>query len=84
MKSNKAILVWELNLAAPEVLKFVDNQTIIANAKDDKEYMVSKFIEEHNKYDLAVNIQEIGYVCVGAEYDDRNLEDNKGTDDKEM
>lgn len=48
-------------------LQFADDQVIIANDKDDLQYMARKLQEEYNNWGLEINTQKTKYLPIGAE-----------------
>ena len=48
-------------------LQFADDQIIIANDKDDIEYMTKKLQEEYKLWGLEINTQKTKYLPIGAE-----------------
>ena len=44
-------------------LQFADDQAVMANDKEDMEYMLRKLIEEYEKWGLKVNIRRLS-TCV--------------------
>lgn len=48
-------------------LQFADDQVIIANDKDDIEYMARKLKEEYKQWGLEINTQKTKYLPIGAE-----------------
>lgn len=57
-------------------LQFADDQVIVANDKEDVQYMMRKLIEEYREWGLTVNIAKTKYLCVGTQ--DGNLELDNG------
>ncbi|XP_060525271.1 uncharacterized protein LOC132701406 [Cylas formicarius] len=47
-------------------LQFADVQVIVANDKDDMQYMIRKLIEEYKEWGLIVNIAKTKYLSVGT------------------
>ncbi|XP_072383859.1 uncharacterized protein [Diabrotica undecimpunctata] len=60
-------------------LHYADDQVVIAQDKEDLEYMARKLMEENKKLGLEVNLQKTQYLCIGGENtaDDLDLEDGK-------
>lgn len=58
-------------------LQFADDQVVLANDKDDMEYMVRKLIQEYFEWGLAVNIDKTKYLCVGETTDNLHLDDKE-------
>lgn len=50
------------------------DQIIVANDKDDMQYMLRKLIEEYGEWGLTVNIAKTKYLCVGAQEGNLNLD----------
>ncbi|KAJ4449978.1 hypothetical protein ANN_01385 [Periplaneta americana] len=60
-------------------LSFGDDQLIIAQDYEDKEYMTRKLIEEYNKWDLKINLEKTLYnMSCGEEMKDLVLEVGMG------
>ncbi|XP_030761326.1 uncharacterized protein LOC115886365 [Sitophilus oryzae] len=55
-------------------LQFADDQIIVANDKDDMQYMLRKLIEEYGEWGLTVNIAKTKYLCIGAQEGNLNLD----------
>ena len=81
----KALHLWkrkcngmgiELNDICLYTLQFADDQAIIANDKDDMEYMVRKIIEEYAKWGLTVNTEKTKYLPIGANTENLILDNN--------
>ncbi|XP_060517219.1 uncharacterized protein LOC132696423 [Cylas formicarius] len=51
---------------AYDPVPFADDQVIVANDKDDMQYMIQKLIEEYKEWGLIVNIAKTKYLCVGT------------------
>lgn len=58
-------------------LQFADDQVVIANDKEDLEYMMRKLIEEYNHWGLSVNIDKTKYLCIGNEASNLDLENGQ-------
>lgn len=60
-------------------LQFADDQVVMAQDKEDLEYMTRKLIEEYSKWGLSMNIDKTEYLCIGTDLNDTdlNLNDNK-------
>jgi hypothetical protein len=52
----------------------MDDQSIIAQEKDDAEYMTKKLVEEYQKWDLNINILKTKYLSVGSDIQNIKLE----------
>lgn len=55
-------------------LQFADDQVLIAQDKDDLQYMTRKIKEEYEKAGLSMNMEKTKYLCIGGESDDLELE----------
>lgn len=55
-------------------LQFKDDQVIIANDKEDVEYMLQKLIEEYDKWRLKINKNKTKYLCVGETQENLQIE----------
>ena len=49
------------------ILQFADDQVIIANDRDDLQYMARKLQEEYRKWGLELNTDKTKYLPIGAE-----------------
>ncbi|XP_072378004.1 uncharacterized protein [Diabrotica undecimpunctata] len=60
-------------------LHYADDQVVIAQDKEDLEYMARKLMEEYKKCSLEVNLQKTQYLCIGGENtaDHLDLEEGK-------
>ncbi|XP_030767351.1 uncharacterized protein LOC115891091 [Sitophilus oryzae] len=58
-------------------LQFADDQIIVANDKDDMQYMLRKLIEEYGEWGLTVNIAKTKYLCIGAQEGNLNLDNGQ-------
>ena len=58
-------------------LQFADDQVIIANDKEDLEYMARRLQEEYRKWGLEINTQKTKYLPIGAESLNLELEIGK-------
>lgn len=83
---SKALSTWkrkchgmgiELNDTCLYTLQFADDQAVIANDKDDMEYMVKKLVEEYDKWGLTVNVEKTKYMCIGADAENLTLDDGR-------
>ena len=45
-------------------LNFADDQVLLAQNHDNKEYMARKLKEEYEKWGLAINLEKTKYVCM--------------------
>lgn len=63
----------ELNNTCLYTLQFADDQVVIANDREDIEYMMRKLVEEYSRWGLDVNIDKTKYLCVGSEENDIHL-----------
>lgn len=48
-------------------LQFADDQVIIANDKDNREYMTRKLLKEYKRWGLEINTQKTKYLPIDAE-----------------
>jgi hypothetical protein len=55
---------------------FADDQVIIAQDKEDAEYMTKKLIEEYRRWGLNVNTLKTEYSNIGSDIQNMKLEDN--------
>jgi len=46
-------------------LSFADDQVLLAQDRDDMEYMARKLKEEYGKWGLAINLEKTKYVRMG-------------------
>lgn len=58
-------------------LQFADDQVLIAQDKDDLQYMTRKIKEEYEKAGLSMNLDKTKYLCIGGESDDLELENGE-------
>lgn len=66
-----------LNNKTIYTLQFADDQVILAQDKDDLEYMSRKIKEEYEKAGLNMNLNKTKYLCIGNETTDLELENNE-------
>ncbi|KAF2886466.1 hypothetical protein ILUMI_19707 [Ignelater luminosus] len=57
--------------------KFADDQVIIANGREHREYMVRILIEEFHKWGLVVNTKKTKCLCIGTEQENLTIGNNK-------
>lgn len=57
----------QLNDTCIYTLQFADDQVVLAEDKEDLEYMTRKLKEEYEKWGLTMNLQKTQYLCVGAD-----------------
>lgn len=55
---------------------FADDQVIVANDRDDLEYMTRKLQEEYHKWGLEINMQKTKYLPIGAELSNIKLDND--------
>ncbi|KAF2885891.1 hypothetical protein ILUMI_20283 [Ignelater luminosus] len=53
---------------------FGDDQIIIASYEDDVDYMLRKLKAEYENWDMKVNMQKTGYLRIGEEQEDLDLQ----------
>lgn len=58
-------------------LQFADDQVLLAQDKEDLEYMTRKIKEEYEKAGLSMNVKKTRYLCVGEEAVDLDLENGE-------
>lgn len=58
-------------------LQFADDQVIMANDKDDLEYMARKLREEYKQWGLEINLRKTKYLPIGAELTNIQLENEE-------
>lgn len=58
-------------------LHFADDQVVIAQDRDDLEYMSRKLIEDYDKWGLSVNFSKTNYMCVDGLTEDIMLNDGQ-------
>ena len=61
-------------------LQFADDQIIIANDKDDIEYMTKKLQEEYKLWGLEINTQKTKYLPIGAEPSNNKIDTDEKCD----
>lgn len=44
-------------------LQFADDQVLLAENRDNLEYMTRKLSEEYNKWGLSMNVSKTKYLC---------------------
>lgn len=54
---------------------FADDQVIVAQNKEDLEFMTTRLIKEYEKWGLTVNRTKTKYLCIGKEVEILSLED---------
>lgn len=57
-------------------LQFADDQVLIAQEKEDLEYMTRKLREEYEKAGLYINIDKTKYLCIGEHTNNMQLDNN--------
>ena len=58
-------------------LQFADDQVLMANDKDDLEYMTRKLQEEYQRWGLEINTGKTKYLPIGAELSSVHLENEE-------
>ncbi|XP_044766420.1 uncharacterized protein LOC123322542 [Coccinella septempunctata] len=57
-------------------LHFADDQVVVAQDKEDLEFMATRLFAEYEKWGLSVNKTKTKYLCIGQKADSLHLEDN--------
>ena len=55
-------------------LSFADNQVVLAQDRDDMEYMTRKLKEEYGEWGLTINLEKMKYICIGEGKESLKLE----------
>jgi len=58
-------------------LYFADDQVVIAQDKEDLEYMTRKLLKEYEEWKLLVNRSKTKYLCIGDDRDDLHPQENE-------
>jgi len=48
-------------------LQFADDQVLLAEDKEDSEYMAEKINEEYEKYEMTISVERTKYMCDGSD-----------------
>jgi len=79
---EKALNIWKKKCsgvgynAVNTTIQFADDQVVMAQSKEDLEYMCQKLQEEYSKLGLTVNIAKTKYMSLGT--DTNHLELDNG------
>ena len=55
-------------------LSFADGQVVLAQDRDDMEYMARKLKEEYEEWGLTINLEKMKYICIGEGKESLKLE----------
>ena len=61
-------------------LQFADDQVVIAQSKEDLEYLCWKLQEEYSKWGLTMNIAKTKYMSLGTDTNYLEVEQCSGTE----
>ena len=55
-------------------LSFADDQVVLAQDRDDVEYMTRKLKEQYEEWGLTINLEKTKYICIGERKESLKLE----------